>query len=119
LGEHSGMAQVLRKRRPASATALMLGSRGGVRPPYPKVAIWSMPTASMMTNRIVGEDAGSGSGAAAWLVLLSQAVRVGPARAGAGPAGSLLFDGVLQYKVAAAHCQCSRKVKNDSKLYKD
>jgi hypothetical protein len=33
LGEHSGIAHVLRKRTPACAIASMFGVRGGVAPP--------------------------------------------------------------------------------------
>src|SRR5688572_4421303 len=54
LGEHWGIAQVLRKRSPPCAIASMLGVFGGVSPPYPNTFIWSMPTSSMMKNRMLG-----------------------------------------------------------------
>src|SRR5690606_38690523 len=60
-GEHSGIDQVFLNFRPAAATASIFGMRGGVAPPYPKEVIWSMPTSSMMTNRILGLPGAGGS----------------------------------------------------------
>src|SRR5262245_30361123 len=54
LAEHAGIDQALWNRTPARAMVSMLGVCGGVAPPYPNTRIWSMPTSSMMTNRMLG-----------------------------------------------------------------